>query len=85
MLECFIELKDALRATTAVIDGDTIPVLSAEEWQMCAELCDVLRPFENVTKIISDEKYPNVNVPLVKGFYDVIENLFNTTYSIKIK
>ncbi|XP_063931861.1 E3 SUMO-protein ligase ZBED1-like [Zophobas morio] len=82
MLERFIELKDALRGTIALMDKATVPILNSEEWQICAELCDVLRPFENVTKIVSGENYPTASlvIPLVRGFYDVIENQFNSTY-----
>lgn len=87
MLKRFKELKDALTATIALMDKATVPILSAEEWQTCAELCDVLRPFENMTKIVSGEKYQTASlvISLIRGFYDVTEKLFQNTYSPNVQ
>ncbi|XP_022826399.1 zinc finger BED domain-containing protein 1-like [Spodoptera litura] len=56
MLSRFVELKEAVRSTMALIDRD-LPQLTAEDWSMFEELIVVLRPFEELTKSMSGEKY----------------------------
>ncbi|CAK1591015.1 unnamed protein product [Parnassius mnemosyne] len=56
MLERFIELEEPLRASMAVINKDLL-VISLEEWKAFKVLCQVLRPFEEITRFVSGEKY----------------------------
>lgn len=50
------ELKDAVKTSVALKNKD-IPVLSEEEWDICQELCLVLKPFLGATVKMSAEKY----------------------------
>jgi len=54
MLNRFVELETTVKATVAIIDAD-LHILTPEEWKICKELCLVLKPFDEVTKIISGE------------------------------
>ncbi|KAL0879302.1 hypothetical protein ABMA27_003081 [Loxostege sticticalis] len=56
MLSRFVELKEAVRSTMALIDRD-LPQITAEDWNMFEELIVVLRPFEELTRSMSGEKY----------------------------
>lgn len=56
MLERFSKLETTIRSTLAVLDKD-LPILTMEAWKIISELCQVLKPFEVVTKTISGEKY----------------------------
>lgn len=56
MLERFVELEEAVKSTIALIDKN-LPVLSREEWQECKDLCIMLKPFDEMTELVSGEKY----------------------------
>ncbi|CAG9571748.1 unnamed protein product [Danaus chrysippus] len=56
MIERIVELQDAVRSTLALVDRN-LPLLSSEDWTTCAQLCQILRPFEEMTKAMSGEKY----------------------------
>ncbi|KAF9413723.1 hypothetical protein HW555_008169 [Spodoptera exigua] len=49
-------LQEAVRSTLALVDKD-LPQLSNEDWTNCAQLCVVLRPFEEMTRTLSGQKY----------------------------
>lgn len=51
-----VDLEQHLRATMAVLRVE-LPVISNEEWLLFAELTKILKPFEEVTKSMSGEKY----------------------------
>ncbi|KAH9631128.1 hypothetical protein HF086_001063 [Spodoptera exigua] len=51
-----VELQEAVRSTLALVDKD-LPQLSNEDWTNCAQLCVVLRPFEEMTRTLSGQKY----------------------------
>ncbi|CAH1997729.1 unnamed protein product [Acanthoscelides obtectus] len=72
MLKRFVDLKDDLKSTIAVLDKD-LPVLRQEEWEICDQLCRILKPFEGATKTISGEKYATASlvIPLVNGLKSV--------------
>lgn len=56
MLNRFVELKQAVLSTMALIDRD-LPQITAEDWIIFEELIVVLRPFEELTRSMSGEKY----------------------------
>nr|CAI5837979.1 unnamed protein product [Callosobruchus analis] len=77
MLERFTKLENAVKSTTAILNNNNIPVLTAHEWQICKELCTVLRPFEKTTKTISGENYVTGSfiIPIVNGLFVVYATL----------
>lgn len=81
MLTRFVELEEHIRSAIAVIDKD-LPVLSAQQWIICKQLCQVLKPFEATTKSISGEKYATASlvIPLVNGLKSVCNNLCKREY-----
>lgn len=68
MLERFSKLKVAIRSTTTLLDKD-LSIIIIEEWNIIRELCEILKPFEQVTKTISGEKYCTASlvIPLISG------------------
>lgn len=56
MLKRFLESKDAIISTLAIVNAPVDP-LTQEEWEVVEEVCRVLEPFEQVTVEISGERY----------------------------
>ncbi|XP_050314913.1 E3 SUMO-protein ligase ZBED1-like [Anthonomus grandis grandis] len=86
MLKRFVELEEYIRSTIAVIDKD-LPILTQEEWKICHQLCKVLKPFEEVTKTISGEKYATCSlvIPLSNGLKAVCQNFINRELNENVK
>lgn len=90
MLQRFVELENYIKATVAVLKKD-LPILSGEEWKVFAELCQVLKPFDEATKAMSGENYMTASTIIVmtrclkgscdqlllEGFCDVTNNIIN--------
>lgn len=76
MVERLVSIEAAVRATIALIDKNIEP-LSSDEWKICADLCRVLRPFEEVTRRISGEKYVSASqvIFLTTGLNEVCKKL----------
>lgn len=73
MLERFLELQDALKSTAGLLDK-TLPMPSSEEWGMCKDLCNVLKPIQEVTQQMSMENY--VTGSLVIVYNRVLRNVY---------
>jgi len=86
MLNRFVELETTVKATLAIIDVD-LHILSSEEWKICKELCLVLKPFDEVTKLVSGENYMCASMVIVlsKGLADVCEKLKNKPFESSVK
>lgn len=82
MFKRFVELKDCIRATIAIIDTD-LPVITPEEWDTCSQLSEILEPFEEVTRAISGENYLTGSMPIVltKALFIVCDQLSNQPFS----
>ncbi|XP_018377324.1 PREDICTED: zinc finger BED domain-containing protein 1-like, partial [Trachymyrmex cornetzi] len=82
MLERFSKLETAIRSTLAVLDKD-LPILTVEEWKIINELCQVLKPFEAVTKTISGQKYCSASliIPLTNGLQNICTTLPKKNFS----
>jgi len=83
MLCRFVELENAIKATLAILDTN-IPTLSQDQWKLCKELCMVLKPFEEVTKIVSGENYMSASlfIILYNGLKDVTEKMCAKDFEI---
>lgn len=51
-----VELQEAVRSTLALMNKDILQ-LSNEDWTTCAQLCLILRPFEELTRAMSGQQY----------------------------
>ncbi|CAH1979232.1 unnamed protein product [Acanthoscelides obtectus] len=76
MIERFVELEEPIRTTMALIEHD-LPVISIEEWQFMKELVDILRPLEDVTKVMSGQNYVTASsvIILTDGLLDIYKEL----------
>lgn len=75
MLERLLEVKIPLSATLPQLDTSR-QNLDFNKWIIIEDMVTLLRPFENVTVILSGEKYPSLSsiIPLVLGLQNAIEN-----------
>lgn len=55
-IEQIFELKEAICSTMALVDQE-MSQISIDEWKIISQLITVLGPFEELTKVISGEKY----------------------------
>ncbi|CAH1107682.1 unnamed protein product [Psylliodes chrysocephalus] len=69
MLERLLEIEEAVRTTMALLNSNTLPIISVEEWQLLNELKIVLEPMEKLTKIMSGQNYTTLSsvIVLTKG------------------
>lgn len=76
MLERFCELEEPIRAKVA-LSNHSLPIVSVEEWKFLKEFVHVLKPWENVTKVVSGENYVTASViqVLVQGLHDVYSSM----------
>ncbi|CAH2084129.1 unnamed protein product [Euphydryas editha] len=56
MLQRFVELKEALRATIPNLDVD-LPIIPIEEWKCIEQICIILKPFYEATSEMTAESY----------------------------
>lgn len=82
MLERFLKLETAIRSTLAILDKD-LPIVTMEEWKILSELCQVLKPFEAVTKTTSGEKYCSASlvIPLSNDLKNICTTLPKKNFS----
>jgi len=76
MLDRFVELEDAIRATLGLLDNPPL-ILTANEWKITKELIQVLRPFKEPKKAVSGSKYMNASIIIViaQGLQNVCEQM----------
>lgn len=81
MLERFVTLQEALKATIPNLNVD-LPVIPSEEWNSIAQICEVLKPFEDVTKIISGETYliASKALVLITGLNSLCDQLLQRNF-----
>ena len=60
-----------------------LPTLDPEEWKILRELFNILKPYEDVTKVISGEKYctSSLVIPLCNGLKNVLSRLLRNPFS----
>lgn len=68
MIERLIEIQDVLEATVAILHKP-VELFTFEEWQVLKELCNILRPFNEITIEMSAEKFTTVSklIVLIRG------------------
>lgn len=59
MMQRAIEIKEPLVSTMALLNP-LLPALTPEEWDITKEVCDILKPFEEVTVEMSSERYVKI-------------------------
>lgn len=78
LIKRFIELQEALRATIPNLNAD-LPIIPMEEWKCIEQICEVLQPFEEVTRIMSAENYLTASkaVVLTSGLINMCDELLS--------
>ncbi|CAG9839181.1 unnamed protein product [Diabrotica balteata] len=87
MLERFIHLEETVKAITAITNMDANNSLTMYEWNVIKQLCQILRPFEKVTKTISGEGYLTASlvIPLVNGLVSVFNVFKEKTFERAVR
>lgn len=78
MFERFLELKDVLLSTMAIIEHD-FPKISQNDWKIIEGTCKILEIFEPITEEIRSEKSVNISkiIPLTKIMRNYLTNITN--------
>lgn len=81
MIERLLRIKDPLCVTVANLPR-TPEFLDADEWNAVEDCVKVLQPSNELTTVLSGEKYPTLSVviPLVRGFQFAVRNLNTNTH-----
>lgn len=81
MIQRFVRLEECLRSTIGLLDS--MPSISAEEWVILKELCQILEPFDDAINCVSGESYMSASLVIVltRGLLNVCENLLTETFS----
>lgn len=76
MVDRLLEMEEIVRTTMALLNSNVV-VISVEEWLLLRELRKVLKPMEELTKIISGQKYVTLSSVLIltKGIEHIYKNL----------
>ncbi|XP_072400765.1 E3 SUMO-protein ligase ZBED1-like [Diabrotica undecimpunctata] len=80
MLERFVELEEAIRTTLALMDSVSLPVIPTEEWTFIKELIIILKPFYDITELMSAEKYVTLSLVIVitNGLKNVCNDMLSS-------
>lgn len=80
MLRRLIEIKDALSVAMASLPKSP-EFLSANEWKIVEDCVQILKPAEDMTTILSAEKYPTLSlvIPLFRGFQFTLKQVTPST------
>lgn len=80
MLERVVLLEMALRHSLAVTNSEHEP-LTAYEWTVCRELCELLEPCAEVTTEMSGESYITASkvIPITRGLASSIKRISNSS------
>ncbi|XP_049796731.1 uncharacterized protein LOC126213411 [Schistocerca nitens] len=82
MLERIVEIKDAVKTSLVLFTVD-FEQLTDEEWNICSELCSVLKPFAQVSTQLSAESYPTGSqvIVLKRGLLSVCAELLKRPFN----
>lgn len=85
MLQRFLELQDSIDAILASIE-EKIRKLTFTEGIVTHELCQILKPFENVVKSIDNSYCPaSLVIPLINGLNNVCTNLAKKKFTRSVQ
>ncbi|CAK1584794.1 unnamed protein product [Parnassius mnemosyne] len=86
ILQRFIDLQEALRATIPNLTAN-LPIIPLEEWKCIEQLLDVLKPFYEVTVMMSAEKYLTASKALVvtQGLMTIYDVLSGKEFYVPVK
>nr|XP_034829418.1 zinc finger BED domain-containing protein 4-like [Maniola hyperantus] len=64
MLERFHSLKEAIQATVVPLDN-SLPIISSKEWEYIKQMCLTLKPFYEVSNVMSGENHLTASTAMV--------------------
>eukprot|EP00102_Acyrthosiphon_pisum_P019064 XP_016656274.1 PREDICTED: zinc finger BED domain-containing protein 1-like [Acyrthosiphon pisum] len=85
MISRFVELEDSIRGTLGLLDKAP-ENLKGEEWVILKEMCQVLKPFEEATRVVSGEKLMTASLVIVlsQGLVDVCSKMSKMNYNPRV-
>ena len=80
MLDRLKQLKDPLSITVTNLTT-RVEFLGPEDWNILRDCLDVLKPANDLTSILSGEKYPTMSlvIPLIRGLQTTLINIQSQT------
>ena len=81
MLKRFVQLEDFIKTTICHLDL-SLTFLTKEEWNVCREIVEVIKPFETFIKSLSEEKYLTSSLAIIlsKGLETMLKDLSAKPY-----
>ncbi|CAH0717220.1 unnamed protein product, partial [Brenthis ino] len=79
MLERFLKLQGALQAVLPNLRSD-LPIITVEMWETLRQVCIILKPFEEITQIMSSTHYLTASLAIV-----IVDGLKNVMSIMKTK
>ncbi|XP_034836848.2 zinc finger BED domain-containing protein 4-like isoform X2 [Maniola hyperantus] len=79
MLERFNSLKEAIQAAVSTLDN-FLPIILDEEWTCIQQICMILKPFHEVSNVMSEENYLTASTATV-----ITSNLMKICASLSLK
>jgi hypothetical protein len=68
MFERVIKIKEPVEAALGMLHNP-VPMLTADEWKIVKQINQILKPFEQMSRELSSEKYVSISkvIPMVNG------------------
>lgn len=81
MLKRYVDLEDFVKTTLCHLDV-SLTFLTKEEWDVCREIVEIIKPFETFIKSLSEEKYITSSLAIIlsKGLETMLRDLSLKTY-----
>lgn len=73
-------MEEAIK-TTIALSEEKWEALTPEEWRICRELCIILKPFDQLTEVMSGEKYVTGSqiIILTRGLVTALNEMIKKT------
>jgi len=84
MLERFVQLETSIQGTMGFSDNAS-PCLNSDEWTAIKECCNILRSFEEATRVVGEDQYMTASLVIViaQELKNVCKQMKNENYSLR--
>lgn len=81
MLQRFVELKEEMNSAISNLNANALS-LTIVDWELCEQICNILKPCEEVTREVSAQKYVtgSIVIPITTGLLKSLENINSSAY-----
>ncbi|XP_047505129.1 E3 SUMO-protein ligase ZBED1-like [Pieris napi] len=81
MMQRILEIKEEINSSLCNLNASAMS-LSQFDWELCENVTKILKPFEEVTKEVSAQKYVSgsIVIPITTGLIASLENMDTSSY-----